>query len=187
MTGSHDASGLTGAGSLIMNGPGILDLAADNTPGSSSDTSKAGFTGGITIDQGTVMLSAAGAAGSGAITFADGGTAFPTLEFTVADLPTNEIDNFRQNDTIRIDNFLVFGSPSYIDGKLVFVGTDLATNQGGQFELDIAEPVGSTFQLAQGTNFSLINITSIACYCGGTLIQTERGEVPVEQLSSEIK
>ena len=65
MTGSNDASGQTGRGSLIMKGPGTLDLAADNTPGSSSDASKAGFSGGIDIEGGTVQLAAAGAAGSG--------------------------------------------------------------------------------------------------------------------------
>jgi hypothetical protein len=168
MTGSHDASGQTGAGALIMNGPGILDLAATNT-----------FTGGITIEQGTVMLSAPGAAGSGAITFA--GTANPTLEFTIDDLPTNEIDNFQQNDTIRIDDFLVFGSPVYFNDTLVFVGTDLATGQGGQFELHIPGLSALDFQLAQGTDYSLI--TDIACYCPGTLIQTEHGEVPIERLA----
>ena len=94
MTGSSDPSGLTGAGSLIMNGPGKLVLAADNTPGASSDPEHAGFSGGITIENGTVDLAAAGAAGSGAITFQQA-MVDPSLEFTVANAPTNEIDGFR--------------------------------------------------------------------------------------------
>ena len=58
MTGSDDPSGDTGAGSLIMDGTGTLVLDANNT-----------FTGGITIDSGTVELATAGAGGTGPITF----------------------------------------------------------------------------------------------------------------------
>ncbi len=57
--GSADPSGQTGAGALAVMGAGVLDLAAANT-----------FTGGITLQSGTLELTAIGAAGSGAITFA---------------------------------------------------------------------------------------------------------------------
>ncbi len=58
-TGSADPSGQTGSGALAVTGAGVLDLAAANS-----------FTGGITLQSGTLELSAIGAAGSGAITFA---------------------------------------------------------------------------------------------------------------------
>jgi hypothetical protein len=52
-------AGGVGAGSLIMDGSGTLVLDADNT-----------FTGGVTIESGTVELAALGASGSGPMTFA---------------------------------------------------------------------------------------------------------------------
>ena len=47
MTGSHDASGQTGAGHLVLDGEGTLVLGTANT-----------FTGGITIENGTLDLTA---------------------------------------------------------------------------------------------------------------------------------
>ncbi|MHC2020046.1 beta strand repeat-containing protein [Methylobacterium sp. CM6247] len=60
-TGSHDASGATGAGTVIAAGPGTVALEVQNT-----------YTGGTVIDGGTLELGAAGAAGTGDITFATG-------------------------------------------------------------------------------------------------------------------
>ncbi|WP_155935214.1 hypothetical protein [Methylobacterium sp. 10] len=57
--GSHDASGATGAGTVIAAGPGTIALEVQNT-----------YTGGTVIDGGTLELGAAGAAGTGDITFA---------------------------------------------------------------------------------------------------------------------
>jgi large repetitive protein len=62
-----------GAGSLVLDGPGVLLLAAANT-----------FTGGVRIEQGVLELGGAGSAGSGAITFTDG-VEHLKLDFT----PTN--------------------------------------------------------------------------------------------------
>ena len=62
MIADMSGSGGNGSGSLIMDGAGTLVLSADNTPGSSSDAGHAGFTGGITIENGTVDLAAVGAA-----------------------------------------------------------------------------------------------------------------------------
>ena len=57
-SGSGGTGTTAGAGALIVNGPGTVVLDATNT-----------FTGGITLEQGTLELAAAGAAGSGPITF----------------------------------------------------------------------------------------------------------------------
>jgi autotransporter-associated beta strand protein len=55
MTGSKDASGQTGAGSLRVSGAGTVALDADNT-----------FTGGVTLTQGVLDLEADGAGGASA-------------------------------------------------------------------------------------------------------------------------
>ena len=87
MTGSHDASGQTGAGSLIMDGVGTLKLDADNT-----------FTGGITIKSGTVELAAVDAAGTGPITF--DGAASLVLDPAGGAF---QISGFGSNDTIDVN------------------------------------------------------------------------------------
>ncbi len=58
---SVDGTPYAGIGGVIVAGAGIVTLAAVNT-----------FTGGVTIDQGTLDLAVAGAGGSGPVTFATG-------------------------------------------------------------------------------------------------------------------
>jgi hypothetical protein len=179
MTGANDPTGETGAGSLIMDGPGKLVLAADNTPGSSDDLNLAGFSGGITIKDGTVDLAAAGAAGSGPITF-DNAQVDPTLEFTAATAPTNEIDGFGTGDNIHIDGFLET-SLSYSGGFLTLQGTDDSGNTPESFTLDIPGLTTANFQPHVGTTDTVIDY--VACYCRGTRIATDKGEVAVETLA----
>src|SRR5262249_32962874 len=82
--------GNAGAGSLLLNGAGTLDLGAANT-----------FTGGVTIQKGTLELSNSSAAGTGAITFAAGAKAFLQLDAgvyapnTVSGLATGAARRFR--------------------------------------------------------------------------------------------
>src|SRR5262249_786903 len=168
MTGSNDPSGQTGAGSLIINGPGIVVLDASNT-----------FTGGISLNAGTLELTAVGAAGSGSITFAS--TTDPTLEFTAANTPSsNPILNFGANDAIVIDGYRVVAK-SYHLGILTLDGS------GGTFQLTISGPGLSDisdFDFAVDPVANTTTITSaIPCYCAGTLISTPRGDVPVEELT----
>jgi hypothetical protein len=179
VTGANDPSGLTGAGSLIMDGPGKLVLSADNTPGASSDPELVGFSGGITIEGGTVELTAVGAAGSGAITFQDPPAIGRTLEFTAANAPTNEIDGFGFGDNIRIDGFLET-SLSYSGGFLTLDGTDDTGNTPESVSLDIPGQALSDFQPNVGPTDTVIDY--VACYCRGTLIGTERGQKKVETL-----
>ncbi|MGJ4953912.1 VCBS domain-containing protein [Bradyrhizobium sp. HKCCYLS20291] len=108
MTGSRDASGQTGAGHLLLDGGGTLVLAGTNT-----------FTGGISIENGTLDLTAHGAAGSGAISFSPADHA--ALEFSAANVPTNAIANFGARDQIIIDGFHAT-SESYSNGVLVLNG-----------------------------------------------------------------
>ncbi|WP_306577633.1 VCBS domain-containing protein [Bradyrhizobium sp. SRS-191] len=108
MTGSHDASGQTGAGHLLLDGGGTLVLGAANT-----------FTGGITIENGTLDLIAHGAAGAGAISFSPADHA--ALEFSAVNAPTNAIENFGTRDQIIVDGFHAT-SESYSNGVLVLNG-----------------------------------------------------------------
>ncbi|MCP3390548.1 VCBS domain-containing protein [Bradyrhizobium sp. CCGB12] len=108
MTGSHDASGQIGAGHLVLDGDGTLVLATANT-----------FTGGITIENGTLDLTASGAAGSGAIDFSAANHA--ALEFTAANAPVNAIEHFGTRDQIIVDGFHAT-SETFINGVLVLSG-----------------------------------------------------------------
>jgi Hint domain/Passenger-associated-transport-repeat len=157
------AGGL-GAGSVIMDGAGTLELDAGNT-----------FTGGIAIEAGTVNLAAAGAAGSGAITFDPG-----TLEFTPATVPSNPIDGFGPGDTIQIDAFLETFAPAYSNGILTLTGTDDDDNLLSPISLDIPGQALSDFQVDVGSTDTVIDY--VACYCPGTLIRTKCGNTRIEKL-----
>jgi hypothetical protein len=177
-SGSGGTGNNAGSGSVIMDGAGTLVLAADNMPGSSSDPDHGGFTGGITIEAGTVDLTAAGAAGSGAITFDASGD--PTLEFTPATAPTNPIENFGTGDNIQIDDFLETSAPTYANGLLTLTGTDSSNNPIPSFTLDIPGQTLSNFQVNVGSSDTVIDY--VACYCAGTLIRTPCGNERVEKL-----
>ena len=174
-SGSGGTSANAGKGSLIMDGAGTLVLAADNMPGSSSDPDHGGFSGNITIEAGTVDLTAAGAAGSGTITFDPG-----TLEFTPATAPTNEIDNFGPGDSIQIDDFLETSAPTYANGILSLTGTDEKGNPISPFTLDIPGQALGNFQVNVGSTDTVIDY--VACYCAGTLIRAPCGNQRVEKL-----
>jgi len=161
----------TSAGSVSMQGAGTLVL--DPTGGSNT------YSGGTTIDSGTVDLMTAGAAGSGAITFPDPPVSSRTLEFAAANAPTNAIDNFGTGDVIQIDNFLETSAPTYSGGFLTLQGTD--QNAPETVTLDVPGQALSDFQVNVGATDTVIDY--VACYCRGTLIATERGEVPVETLA----
>jgi len=106
-----------GSVGVIETGTGTLVLDAVNT-----------FTGGITIDAGTLDLAVAGAAGSGPITFAT--TANPVVQFGTAAVPANAFDNFALNDTIEVTGFVATGSH--------YAGNDLTLDgAGGPLTLDI--------------------------------------------------
>ena len=174
-SGSGGTGVNAGTGSLIMDGAGTLVLAADNMPGSSSDPDHGGFTGGITIEAGTVDLTAAGAAGSGPITFDPG-----TLEFTPATAPTNEIDGFGAGDSIQIDDFRETSAPTYANRILTLTGTDENGNPISPFTLDIPGQALGNFQVNVGSTDTVIDYA--ACYCAGTLIRTACGNKRVEKL-----
>ncbi len=135
------------------------------------------FVGGITIDSGTLLLGAAGAAGSGIIDF--GGGDPPALAFTVADAPTNTLEGFVTGDTIDITD-LAFTTATV----LVLDANDVLNVTEGTVS------VALTFASAESDMFFTLasdgdggtKITDALCFVGGTHIATPRGEVPVERL-----
>jgi autotransporter-associated beta strand protein len=160
------------SGHVVIAGDGTVVLGGNNS-----------FTGGLKITGGTLQLASAHAAGSGAITFA--AVADPTLEFSLANVPTNEIDGFTTGDFIKIDGFAE-QSGTYFQDHLVLTGTDasgaaatvtldMAGLQPSNFHIDVA---GGNTTLSYGTNEHEI----VACYCAGTLIETTGGQQAVEAL-----
>ena len=175
-SGSGGTGDNAGTGSLIMGGAGTLVLAADNATDSGS-FGPGGFTGGITIEAGTVDLTAASAAGSGPLTFDASGD--PTLEFTPATAPTNPIDGFGTGNSIQIDDFIAI-SDSYADGVLTLFGTDQTQEIPETVELNIPGQVFSNFHVTDSPTDTVISY--VACYCARTLIRTPCGNQRVEKL-----
>jgi autotransporter-associated beta strand protein len=157
-----------------MQGGGTLVL--DPTGGSNT------YSGGTIIERGTVDLATARAAGSGAIVFQNQVMIDPTLEFTAANAPTNAIEGFGTGDFIQIDNFLATSpAPTYSGGFLTLHGTDQTGKTPEVVTLDVPGQALSDFQVHVGATDTVIEYA--ACYCRGTLIATDKGEVAVETLA----
>lgn len=125
-------SGATGSASVLIEGQGTVALDATNNT----------YTGGTVIAGGTLELGAAGAAGSGNITFAAGASA--TLQVDPAAIQGqalgNEIAGFSQGDSVDLAGLASAGGASV---KVIDSGTTPAgtmnieigiTGSGGQQE-----------------------------------------------------
>ncbi len=152
-----------GSGGLIVDGLGVVVLAASNT-----------FTADIKLESGTLDLTAFGAAGSGAIQFA--GSPNAKLEFSKADAPTTVIKGFAQGDEIRIDGFTTT-THAFAGNMLTLSGPN------GGVTFDLAGVNDGDLQFINDAQGTLIVSDANPCYARGTLIRTERGEAPVETLA----
>ncbi len=171
---SADGTPNAGAGQLLIQGAGVVTLSAANT-----------FVGGVTVESGTLELANATAAGSGAISFVRGHPA--TLRIDAHDAPANTIRGFLPGDTIDLANFPDGYSVGLFPGNsLVVSGIDQSSGVGSTdvLQFDPAQNFGgASFQLADDTRGgTAVTVTGIACFCRGTRIATERGEVAVEEL-----
>ncbi|MCB8874312.1 Hint domain-containing protein [Acidisoma silvae] len=161
-----EAEQITGAGGLLIEGAGYLQLQAGNS-----------FTGGITLDGAILNLGGTDAAGTGTIAFAAG--AQSTLQFDIAATPANAITGFAPGDTLDILglSFGDAGSVSYQDGVL----TVSDGSQSTSLTLQTADGL-SDFVLASDGNGG--TDVTVACFVAGTRIMTPDGERAVEDLAT---
>jgi hypothetical protein len=169
--GAAGSGAISGAGSVAIGTTGTVTLGP--TSGTNS------YTGGTTIESGTLLLGTAGAAGSGDITFGTGDP--PVLAFSLADVPTNTIADFVSGDGIDITDL----SPADITSHSFDTGSNVLTidytTGGGGASLDLTFTSGAgadSFEFkSDGSDGTLI-----VCYYPGTAIRTPAGDVPVEGL-----
>ncbi|HTW25886.1 MAG TPA: Hint domain-containing protein, partial [Acetobacteraceae bacterium] len=159
------------AGDVVLTGGGTLVLDAANT-----------YSGGSTIHAGsTLELAQQGAAGTGAITF---GTGNDALVVDAAALTGGALGNtlagFATNDAIELGVAYTGGGSANLTGSTLTVTEGANTTT---FTLS-GDYTGQYFHLAaaNGGNSTAITADGTPCYCRGTLIRTDCGEVPVEEL-----
>lgn len=144
MTGSHDPSGQTGAGSLIINGPGLVVLAASNT-----------FTGGIQLEAGTLAVGTDGALGSGTLAFASG----TTLQAAANGVALANNMTLSGTDTVDTQ-----GNALTLSGILSGAGS-LTETGGGTLTLTD----GNTYEGGTTVTGGLINFNSAGNFGSGTI------------------
>ena len=150
------------SGSVVADGAGTVTLGGDNT-----------FSGGMTIDAGTLELASTNAAGTGAITFSNDPNA--TLLIDLGDDPSNLINGFAFGDAIDFVGVGLETAYSYSGGVLQLTG-------GAQTaQVDIAAPPASeNFVLSSdgngGTLVTLVGTPSISG-AGNTTYWTQ-GQAP---------
>jgi hypothetical protein len=162
-----DNSGL-GAGTIDIGGRGTVDLAATNA-----------FSGGIVLNSGTLVLDAAGAAGTGEITFGTGHA--PLLDFTIAHAPTNTITGFTFGETIDVTNLRTTATGATV-GKAGILAVPFTNAGGGTLDLTFAKASAGDFFGFTGDGGTGTDITEVACFRAGTKVMTDRDEVAVEDL-----
>ena len=166
--GSGGSGRNAGAGSLVIDGDGIVQLNAVNT-----------YTGGTIIKGGTLELGNASAAGAGAIKFAKPST----LQIDHTAMPTNSMSGFVAGDAIFLSSIAdVAGSHADMD----YATNVLTITEGGnqyQLHFDPTEHFnGDYFHLTSVNGGTEISESSVACYCRGTLIGTRHGAKTIETL-----
>jgi len=160
-------SGISGGGSVQISGSATL-------------TGTNSYSGGTVIeDGGTLELGSAAAAGSGAITFVGD----PTLIIDGTTMPTNTIDGFVPGDLIELTSIANVPG-SHVD--MNYQTNVLTITEGSntyQLNFNPEEDFsGYYFHLSSVDGGTEISEDQVACYCRGTLIATDRGEVAVEHL-----
>jgi len=128
------------------------------------------------------ILTVAGlqAAGTGAITLA--ANTASTISLAAGLTLANAITGVDQDDTIDLQGFDAATSSATYDGRTLRV----SDQAGHDVQLTIAaDPTNAFVRLAQDSagHGVAISFSEAPCYCPGTLILAERGEVPVEDLT----
>jgi autotransporter-associated beta strand protein len=137
-----------GHGSLIVDGAGTLALGAANT-----------FTGGITINHGSLSLATATSAGNGAITLAQ--TAETTLTLTDDFSLANVIKGFDLNDTIDLEDFAATSVSLIADVNGVVTLTD-ASGATRTLKFDAAKSVPGFFSVTpDGHGGAILKLSAV--------------------------
>jgi hypothetical protein len=174
-----DYSGAPGytAGStgIVKTGLGTVILTGSNT-----------FTGGSTIDAGTLDIAAGASAGSGTITFG-ATTATLQIDAALANGATfaNTIADFTgAHDIIDLTALSDVGNNASASfNSLNDVLTVEGTSSSVKFQLAKADYTGDAWMATNdGSNGTEVLLNSVSCFRSGTRILTDRGEVAVEAL-----
>ena len=160
-------NGGSGAGGLVIQGLGTVVLAPVDVHGNPVPNT---FSGGITLDSGTLELASAGAAGSGAITFGNQ-SVDPNLIFSANSAPS-EIDNFGPDDKLFITDFTETGA-SYSNGVLT------VDSAGGPINITMANPNGSG-------GFPFAQVVTTSAGLGSVTLANESGTTDYASLSAAI-
>jgi O-antigen biosynthesis protein len=178
------AADISGFGGVEMTGPGVLTLSGDNS-----------FMGGLILTSGTVELAGPNAGGSGEIGFqgapaptgGGGGPSDPVLVIDAADTPANgatfanTLSNFGDGDYLDIQGLAY--APGDTEAELLGGGAELAVSNGAEtiyFDLSgTTQPAYYAYDDGAGH----VEVADAPCYCPGTLILTDRGDVAVEELA----
>jgi hypothetical protein len=166
-SGSGGTGSLAGAGSVIISGAGLVELTADNT-----------YSGGTTINAGTLEIGTSGSVGAGRISF---GAPDVTLRIDAAltsgSTYQNTLHGLTGGDTIDLSGVaFVSGATATIVGSTLEV-VDGAFTQ--HFALTAANATAAhvSRDLTGGTQVDVL------CFCRGVQIRTPAGDVEVERLA----
>jgi len=167
------AATLTDAGALVNNGQILID------PSSVTVASLAGI-GTVTIGAGSTLDVTGSISAGQTIVFAD---ATGVLDLGAPSQASGVIGGFVSGDIIDLTGIAHAGS----DKVNLLAGNTLQVITGsGTIDLDLAPSAsftGDYFHLSAAGGGSQVSEDQVACYLAGTLIRTDRGEVPVETLA----
>ncbi|MDO4953693.1 MAG: hypothetical protein Q4E43_00970, partial [Akkermansia sp.] len=143
---------LGGAGSLVKNGSGTLTVAG--SPGTGTST----HTVNVTVNEGTLKATAAGALGSGAITVAEDAT----LDMTVGNVLSAITQTVTNSGNVIIHSTLTSGT---VDGGVLTLSDDFAVD-GDLVDVEDSDTgngfsQGGVMHVYDTDHASLANITSI--------------------------
>jgi VCBS repeat-containing protein/autotransporter passenger strand-loop-strand repeat protein/autotransporter-associated beta strand protein len=164
---------LSGGGALSLEGGGKLVLNGTDT-----------YSGGTTVNGSTLELGNSQAAGAGTVTLQGAST----LKIDGSAMPTNTIAGMVQGDTIDLASigFDSNGTADLLSGNKLQIVEHGSVNPG-TYDLQLGPGenfTGEYFHLTAAVGGgTAITENSTPCYCPGTLIRTDHGEIAVETLA----